>query len=65
MAGIREMKMRIIMKFKTMTSVDGVEPRNRAANTIENKTMYIIASDAITITYENTRNQIDERLSIL
>lgn len=34
MAGISKRKIRIMTKFRRITSVDGVEPRNRAAKTM-------------------------------
>ena len=54
-----------MMKLRIITSVDGVEPLNNAAKITEKIIIYNIAMDAITTTYENTRNQIDERFSIL
>ena len=59
------MKISIMMKLRIITSVDGVEPLNNAAKITEKIIIYNIAMDAITTTYENTRNQIDERFSIL
>ena len=45
MAGISNKKIRIIMKLSIITSVEGVEPRNRAAKINEKIIMYIIATE--------------------
>ena len=63
-AGINAMNIRIIMKFKTITSVDGVEPLNSAAKITEKIIMYIIAIDAMITMYENIFSQIEERLRV-
>ena len=64
MAGIRAMKIRIIMKFRIMTSIDGVEPRKRAAKITEKIIIYTMAIDEMITTYEKSLNQIDAKFSM-
>ena len=52
------------MKFRTITSIDGVEPRNKAAKIIEKITIYSIATDATITTYDSIRSHAEDRLSI-
>ena len=61
-AGMSRRKITIMMKFRMITSADGVEPRNNAANIAANITIYIIAIDATTTIYENIFSQIDDKL---
>ena len=52
------------MKFRIMTSVDGVEPRNSAAKINANIIMYIMAIEAIMTIYENTLSHIEDKLRL-
>ena len=63
MAGISSRNIRIMMKFKMITSLDGAEPRNNAAKIRENIIIYMIAMEARITMYERTLSQIDARLS--
>ena len=49
-AGINSRKIRIIMKLSAITSIDGVDPRNKAVKMIENSTIYNMANEAIITT---------------
>lgn len=62
-AGISRRKITIIMKFKMITSADGVEPLNNAAKIAANITIYMIAIEAIITMYENILSHIDDRFS--
>ncbi len=64
-AGVKTINIRIMIKFNTITSIEGVEPLNKAAKTIEKTTIYTIAIEAIVTTYENIRSQIDDILRVL
>ena len=46
-----------------MTSVDGVDPRNKAAKISEKTIMYIIATEESSTVYEKIFSQIDDKLS--
>ena len=63
MAGMSNKKTTIMMKLRTITSMDGVEPRKSAAKITEKITIYIIAMEATMTIYEKTLSQIEERLS--
>ena len=60
-AGIKSKKMRIMIKFKMMTSADGAEPLNNAAKMTEKIIIYMIASEAIMTIYEKILSQIDAK----
>ena len=49
-AGIRSKKIRIMIKLRMITSIDGVEPRNIPAKIIEKITIYNIANEAMITT---------------
>ena len=52
-----------MIKFSIITSIDGVEPLNRAAKMSEKIIIYTIATEESNTIYENILSHIEERFS--